>query len=62
MTKRTYEITPTTDRAVRRFARKPDATAEIEFQIDKMAPGHYVCEYVALTDGEATNPFMLRRG
>jgi hypothetical protein len=26
--------------------------ADIEFRIDEMAPGHYVCEYVALTDAE----------
>ena len=25
-------------------------TAVIEFRVDEMAPGHYVCEYVALTD------------
>lgn len=27
-------------------------TADIEFRVDEMAPGHYVCEYVALTDAE----------
>jgi hypothetical protein len=27
-------------------------TAVIEFRVDEMAPGHYVCEYVALTDAE----------
>jgi hypothetical protein len=26
--------------------------ASIEFRIDEMVPGHYVCEYVALTDAE----------
>jgi hypothetical protein len=27
-------------------------TAVIEFRIDEMTPGHYVCEYVALTDAQ----------
>ncbi len=27
-------------------------TAVIEFRVSEMAPGHYVCEYVALTDAQ----------
>lgn len=36
--------------------------AAIEFRVDEMAPGHYVCEYVALTDAEGNKSLHAAPG
>ncbi len=40
----------------------PTETAVIEFRINEMVPGHYVCEYVALTDGDGNKSLHAAPG
>lgn len=42
---------------------EPDAVAVIEFGVDEdLAPGHYVCDYVALTDARGNQSLVAAPG
>lgn len=39
-----------------------DTVAVIELRVDELPPGHYVCDYVALTDGRGNQSLLETPG